>query len=78
MVSILNKILSDLYTDKITIKEACALLNKPREKVWELLDSFEYFPTSEDVLKACEIEKQSMRNIERVASIDTELEYVYG
>lgn len=41
----MNKILSELYTDKITINEACETLHKTRDEVWELLDSFEYFPT---------------------------------
>lgn len=55
--NVYNQILSDLYTDKITIKEACETLGKTREEIWNLLDSFKYLPTSEDVLKACEIEK---------------------
>lgn len=65
IISTLNQVLSDLYTDKITIKDVCKILGKTREKVWSLLDSFEYFPTSKDVITACEIEKNSMRFIER-------------
>lgn len=74
--STLNKVLSDLYTDKITIKEACKILGKTREEVWNLLDSFEYFPTSEDVITACEIEKNSMRLIEHSISIENKLKSV--
>lgn len=40
------------------------MLNKTKEEIWELLDSFEYFPASEDVIEACQIERQSMRTIE--------------
>ncbi len=63
----IDEILSDLYIDKINIKEACRLLNKTREDVWTLLDSFEYFPNSEDIIIACEIEQKSMKTIERVS-----------
>lgn len=68
MTGTLNQVLSDLYTDKITIKDACEILGKTREEIWVLLDSFEYLPTSEDVLEACEIEKESMRLIRRTVS----------
>lgn len=64
MNNIVDDVLSDLYTDKITIKDACKLLNKTRNEVWNLLDSFEYSPTSEDVIRACEIEQESMRAID--------------
>lgn len=66
----LNQVLSDLYTDKITIRDACRILGKTREDIWNLLDSFEYFPISEDVITACEIEKNSMRLIENEALKD--------
>ncbi len=62
----INEILSELYKDKISIKEACKLLNKTREEVWTLLDSFEYFPSSEDIIIACDIEQKSMKIIEHV------------
>ena len=76
MVSTLNQLLSDLYTDKITIKEACEILGKTREEMWNLLDSFEYLPTSEDVLEACEIEKKSMKFIEHAVSIENKLKSI--
>lgn len=74
--STLNQVLSDLYTDKITIKDACKILGKIRGEVWNLLDSFEYFPTSEDVITACEIEKNSMRLIEHTISNENKLKSV--
>jgi len=76
MVNTLNQVLSDLYTDKIMIKEACEILGKTREEIWSLLDSFKYLPTSEDVLIACEIEKNSMRIIEHAVSIENKLKSI--
>lgn len=64
MEDTINDVLSELYTDKISIKDACEILNKTREEVWTLLDSFEYFPTSEDVIIAYEIEQKSMKIID--------------
>lgn len=75
MTNMVNKVLSDLYTDKITIKKACELLGKTREEVWNLLDSFEYSPTSGDVITACKIEQESMRTIEHKSPIDNKLKH---
>jgi len=58
------------------IKEACELLGRTREEIWSLLDSFNYLPTSEDVLVACEIEKESMRVIEHAVLIENKLKSI--
>lgn len=67
MTNEVNEILYDLYLDNITIDDACKSLNKTRREIWDLLDAFEYIPTSEDVIIACKIEHESMKIIENRA-----------
>jgi len=59
------EILKNLYKSEIGIDEASRILNISEEEVWNLLDTFDYYPSGEDLRKACEIEEETWRNLEK-------------
>lgn len=62
-----KKILDHLYADKIGVEEAAKALNIPIENVFELADNYKYMPTSEEVIEACKIERETINHIKSIA-----------
>lgn len=62
-----KEVLDLLYADKIDINGAAKALNMPVEDVTELADEYVYVPTSEEVIKACEIEQETIDYIKLAA-----------
>jgi hypothetical protein len=56
-----------LCADKIYVEEAADILGMPIEEVFELADDYVYAPTSEEVIEACEIERETLCHIKIVA-----------
>lgn len=56
-----------LCADKIYVEEAADILGMPVEEVFELADDYVYAPTSEEVIEACEIERETLDYIKIVA-----------
>ena len=59
--------LDSLCADKIYVEEAADILGMPIEEVFELADDYVYAPTSEEVIEACEIERETLGHIKIVA-----------
>ena len=62
-----KKILDQLYADKIGVEEAAEALNIPIEDVFGLADNYDYMPTSEEVIEACKIERETINHIKSIA-----------
>lgn len=63
----IKKTLDLLCADKIGVGEAADILGMSVDEVFELADDYTYFPTSEEVIEACEIEKRTLGHIKIVA-----------
>ncbi|MBU7024165.1 MAG: hypothetical protein HXS40_08345 [Theionarchaea archaeon] len=48
------------------IEEALNLLNITESELWNLLDNYEYFPSGKVVARACQIEKNSLAELESI------------
>ena len=62
-----EEILDQLYADKIYVEDAAKALNMSIEDVFKLADEYDYIPTSEEVIEACEIEREAINHIKFVA-----------
>lgn len=60
-----ESILKKLCRSEISIEEASKMLNISEEDVWDLLDGFDYCPSGEEVVRACEIEEETWKNLEK-------------
>ncbi|KYK35210.1 MAG: hypothetical protein HXS48_08065 [Theionarchaea archaeon] len=58
-------ILKRLCRSEISIEEASKMLNVSEDDVWDLLDQFDYCPSGEEVVRACEIEEETWKNLEK-------------
>ena len=56
-----------LCADKIYVEEAADILGVSIEEVFELAEDYIYVPTSEEVIEACEIERETVHHIKVVA-----------
>ena len=64
-----KKILDRLCADKMDMQEAAKALDMSVEEVFELADNYDYIPTSEEVIKACKIEQETISHIKFIALI---------
>lgn len=62
-----KKIFDLLYADKINVEEAAKALNRSIEEVYELANEYKYIPTSEEIRKVCEIEREAFNHIKSYA-----------
>lgn len=62
-----KKILDRLCADKMDVQEAANALDMSVEEVFELADNYDYIPTSEEVIKACKIEQETINHIKFIA-----------
>ncbi|RJS71036.1 hypothetical protein CW696_04995 [ANME-2 cluster archaeon] len=63
----IKKTLDLLCADTIDVEEAADILDMSIEAVFELVDGYIYVPTSEEVIEACEIERETLGHIKIVA-----------
>lgn len=59
-----REILRKLRENEIDIEEAMEILNVTEDEIWDLLDSFDYFPSGKILRRACHIERESLRKLE--------------
>jgi hypothetical protein len=62
-----EKILDQLCADEIDVKEAAKALNMSIEDVFKLADEYDYIPTSEELIEACKIERETINHIKFAA-----------
>lgn len=60
-----RRVLHKLREDEMDIEEAIKVLNITEEEIWNLLDDFEYFPSGEVLTRACQIEKKSLKKLQK-------------
>ncbi len=60
-----RRVLHNLREDEMDIEEAIKLLSMTEEEIWNLLDDFEYFPSGGVLTRACQIEKRSLKKLEK-------------
>ena len=63
----IKKTLDLLCADKINVEEAADVLSMSIEEVFELADDYVYVPTSEEVIEACGIERETLIHIKNIA-----------
>jgi len=59
----IKKFLDLLCADIIDIEEVSNILDMSIEAVFELVDGYIYVPTSEEVIEACKIERETFNHI---------------
>lgn len=60
-----RRVLDKWFQGKIDLKEAAEMLDTTEEIIDQLIDAYDYIPTSEEVIKACEAIEQSVKYMEK-------------